>query len=306
MKSFKERNPLLIKILAVFLLVLMCCSLPSLFLWPLCLKQDLVRPPNTEVLVSACKRPVVRGVPGGDVLFVYEGRTEKMYLLDLRTGKKKDVPDDPLLLDKGIFLNSELAWLRGYTAPPGSTGTSTIPHFILDLTDGQRYELLDITWLPRLEGGKFDPKYYTYFQSAGQVFIHHTQNTLIALSSDFRNNPNGRVIFSYDGESLEQLMQDLEVGYEIVDLSLRYSDIPSPTGKYVVRNDNIYFSGTNVPVLTSQYLDGHIPRDYFKSWYYDESGIIVKEGITYLISSPLFGSYYPITTPVLKLSLPLQ
>jgi hypothetical protein len=119
MQKLKERKPLLIKLLAVILLVMLCCNLPSLLFWPLCLKQDLFHPPNTEVLVSACKRSVVTGVPGGEVLFVREGRTGKMYLLDLRSGEKRKVPNDPLLLDHRIFLSSELVWLEsGVTADP--------------------------------------------------------------------------------------------------------------------------------------------------------------------------------------------
>ena len=178
-----------IKILAVVLLVILCCNLPSLLFWPLCLKQDRDIPPNTEVIVSACLTPTVVGVPGGDLLFVREHRTGKMYLLDLRTGQKRDIPDDPLLLDHGIFLSSELVWLEGSSGPPGDIDYR--PHYILDLTDGQRYELLDLTWLPRLEGGKFDPEYFAYFQSAEQVFIDHTENRLIALAPDFRQHHGG-------------------------------------------------------------------------------------------------------------------
>jgi len=189
MQILKERNPLLIKLLAVVLLVLLCCNLPSLLFWPLCWKQDRDIPPNTEVIVSACKRPGAIGVPGGEVLFVGEGRTGKMYLLDLRTGEKRDVPNDPLLLDHGIFLSSELVWLEGSLVGPDNPNYR--PNYILDLTDGQRYELLDMTWLPLLNGNKFDPKYFAYFQSAEQVFIHHTENRLIALAPDFRQHHGG-------------------------------------------------------------------------------------------------------------------
>lgn len=312
-QNLKERNPLLVKILAVVLLVVLCCSLPSLLFLPLCMMQDFNIPQNTEVIVSACKRPSATGVPGGEVLFVREGLTDKIYLLDLRTGEKRDVPNDPLLLDHGIFLSSELVWLEGSLVGPDDPNYR--PHYILDLTDGQRYQLLDLNWLPRLSNGTFDSKYYVYFQPTELFFIHHSKNTLIALSPDFRGHPEGRVILSQyalesgvnaeHGKLLEQLMKNLGVNYGIADLSTtRYADIPSPTGKYVVRNDGIYLLGTNMPVLTRQYTGGLFMGGYFKSWYYDESGVVVQEGTRYLISSSLLGSYYPIPTPILKLRLP--
>lgn len=190
----QTKKPLLVKILAVILLVLVSCYLPQeLLFWKLCTEQDRDIPPNTEVIVSACKRPTAIGVPGGEVLFVREHRSGKMYLLDLRTGKKRDVPNDPLLLNHGIFLSSELVWLEGSLVGPDDPNYR--PHYILDLIDGQRYELLDLTWLP-LKDSRFDPKYFSYFQSAEQVFIHHSKNKLIALSPDFRQYPERNVIFS--------------------------------------------------------------------------------------------------------------
>ena len=57
-----------------------------------CQEQDRNLPPNTEILVSACTAPYAVGVPDGEVVFVHEGLTNKMYLLDLRTGEKRDVP----------------------------------------------------------------------------------------------------------------------------------------------------------------------------------------------------------------------
>ncbi|MBI5824387.1 MAG: hypothetical protein HZB18_10200 [Chloroflexi bacterium] len=258
MQNLKERKPLLFKILAVVLLVLLCCNLPSLLFWSLCLKEDLFRPPNTKVIVSACKSAKVFGVPGGEALFIREGLTDKMYMLDLRTGEKRDIPNDPLLLDYGVFLTPELVWLEGSFSRPESPGYR--PHYILDLTDGQRYELLELDWLPRLEGFKFDPQYYAYFQTPEKVFIHHSRNTLIALSPDFRQHPERNVIFSQyalsqgtnpqKGELLEKLMKDIGKGYEIVDFSLNYVDVPSPTGRYIVRGDGIYISETHTPVVT--------------------------------------------------------
>jgi hypothetical protein len=237
-----------------------------------------------------------------------------MYLLDLRTGEKRKVPNDPLLLDKGIFLSSDLVWLEGSGSKPGSPSYN--PDYILDLNDGKRYELLNLDWLP-FKDGKFDPKYYAYFQSADYIYIHHSSNVLIALPSDFRQRPENAVIFSQysfasgsspaKGELLEQLMKDLGADYEIVDLSTTlYADLPSPTGRYVVRNDGIYLSGTTTSIVTREYTGGRFMGGYFKSWYYDESGVVVQESTDYLFTTLLGGRFIPISRPILKLNLPVS
>ncbi|MBC7878339.1 MAG: hypothetical protein H7Y59_14305 [Anaerolineales bacterium] len=308
MQIFKEKNSPFRSCLVICLFfVLGFALLNQILYWKLCTEKDHNIPPNTEILVSACKRPSAIGVPGGETLFVREGRTGKMYLLDLRTGEKRAVPNDPLLLDHGVFLTSELVWLEGSYSQPDTSGYRT--HYILDLTTGQRFELLDLTLLPRLDGQKFDTKYYSYFTGAEQVFIHHSENTLITLSSDFRQRPEDNVIFSQislgsvslsakNGELLVQLMKDLGVDYEIVDFSLRYSDVASPTGKYFVRSDGIYLSETSMPVVT---------RDmgyYFRGWYYDESGVVFQEGAGYLFNFLESQGSYRIPSPLLKLNLP--
>lgn len=303
MQMTKEKKSLLVKILIGVLLALTICYLPEEILFrKLCAEQDRDIPPHSEVLVSACKRPIVRGVPGGEVLFVYEERSGKIYLLDLRTGEKRKVPNGRLVLNKGIFLSSELVWLKGNRSEPGSSGYK--PDYILDLNDGKRYELLNISLLPRLEHGKFDPKNYAYIQAADLVYIHHSENTLIALSSDFRTNQNGRVsLFLYsnsseDGEVLEQQMKDLGVDYEIVDFSLRYADVPSPTGKYFIRDDSIYFSNTNT--IAIEYKSGFI------GWYFDDSALIFGAGGDCYIPMISANCAYSFRRPALKFNLPAQ
>lgn len=165
-----------------------------------------------------------------------------------------------------------------------------------------------MTWLPLLNG-KFDPKNFAYIKSAEQVFIDHTEKRLIALAPDFRQHPGENVIFSEfslgsveyseKGKLLEQLMKNLGKGYEIVDFSLDYADVPSPTGRYIVRGDGIYLSGTNISVVTRQYMGGS-----FKGWYYDESGVVVQGGGYSLITLPGTSSCCYIPTPILKLRLP--
>lgn len=310
MQTIKERKSLLVKILTGVLLTLTICYLSQELLFlKLCTEQDRDIPPNTEVLVSACKQPVVQGIPGGDTLFVHEVRTGKMYLLDLKTGEKRKIPNDPFLLNRGIFLSSELALLEGSLVRPDNS--NYLPHYILDLTNGERYELLDLDTLPRLEGGKFDPKNYAYIQSAQYVFIHHSKNTLVALSADFRTNPNGRVIFSGfairtdNAEGLVKLIKNFGMDYEHLDLSTtRYSDIISPNGKYVVRNDGIYFSGTYTSIINREYIGGRFMGGYFRGWYYDESAVVVQGGGDYLITLPGTSTIYYVPSPILKLNLP--
>ena len=123
--------------------------------WEECPKSDKELPPNTELLISACVDPQVRGVPGGEVLFVYEAKTGATYLLDLKTGEKKLIPDDRMS-GGGVFLNSDLV-LRYAPADPHS-----IP-YILDITTGKRYGLVDITkWG---EGAGPKSEYDPYFLS---------------------------------------------------------------------------------------------------------------------------------------------
>ncbi len=242
----------------------------------------------------------MRGLPGGEKLFVIEDKTGEAYFLNLRTGEKTPVPDGKQLWNE-VFLSPDLVWLRGYLKP-GDTGY--IPHYILDLTDGKKYELFDLSWMP-LKDGKFDTQNYEYIKSAEHVYFSPKENVVIALASNFRQNPKQNVI--YFDSSLEQLMNDLGVDYELVDYSLADADVPSPTGKYVARRDGIYFLGTNTLVVTRHSVDGHNYFDgYFKGWYYDESAVVVHGGFAGYLYHNAFttGVGRPIPLPVLKLRLP--
>jgi hypothetical protein len=160
-----------------------------------------------------------------------------------------------------------------------------------------------LDFLPRLAGGKFDPVHHEYFQSADQVFLHHGNNTLIALSSNLSAGKN--VIFSQyslgnsneDGALLEQLLKDLNVRYKIVDFSLYDTDVPSPKNKYTVQLDGIYHLETD-----QQVTDGML--NYFQGWYYDDSGAVVQGGGEFLLTLPGISSVYYIPSPILKLRLP--
>lgn len=274
--------------------------------WEECAKNDKELPPNTELLISACVDPQVRGVPGGEVLFVHEAKTGATYLLDLKTNEKKPVPDDPLLLERGVFLNSEWVWFEGYSTP---AYPDYEPDFILDLTTGKRYELVDITKWD--EGGGPTSEYDHYFQSAEKVFLHHQRNRAIALPRDFMiTSTMGVYLFMSDqetkaGQSLEMYLERLGVDYQIIDFSLVYAGVPSPSGKYVARGSGIFSTGSDTSLLPDEYNsypNRWGPGDFF-GWYYDDSGVIYTQG-EYYYSDSLLGSHFQLPSPILKLNLP--
>jgi hypothetical protein len=287
-QRLKNRNPKLVTLLTVIFVILSCCLLSSqIFYWTLCTDQDRNIPANTEVLVSSCKRPTVIGVPGGEVLFVHEGRTNKMYLLDLHTGEKRKIPNYPLLDNKGriVFLDPDLVWVK--------------PNYILDLTDGQNYELLNLRQYccdnnKCCENNGLNPIIYSYIQPADRVFIDPSADILIALTKDFRTNQSGRVILSGniidDGEFLLELAKSLDIDYVEANSSRPRSNMPSPTGAFLYRE--LVFEG--------------VPYSYnFKSWYYDDSGVVIhSDDGTYWILTQFLGDYYHLSLPVLKLRLP--
>ena len=290
-----KREHILLKVAIIISLVFLCVILiqevPFLVL---CKKRDRNIPPDTEMIVSACQDPHAKGVPGGKVLFVHEQRTKREYLLDLRTGEKRDVPDDPLLDPYGTFLTTDLVWLKGGLEAPSDSYYR--PHYILDLINGQRYELLDMSLLPRLKNGNFNPENYSYIQSGERVFIYPSDYVLIALTSDFRTNQSGRVIFPADtiplgNDTTMAMMKYMRADYEVIDLSLTFSNALSPTGKYDVRYDGIYFSKTRNIVVD------HYMGNIFKSWYYDESGVIIQ-------AYPSPWEFPKLPYPILKLRLP--
>jgi len=165
-----------------------------------------------------------------------------------------------------------------------------------------------------LKNNGFDPQNYKYFESANHVFLHLDENIVIALSDDFRKNVKQNVILSIyafelpptsePGNVLEQKMEDLNINYEIVDLSLRYADIPSPKRKYIARKDGIYLLKNNFPVTTREYINGLFMTGNFRSWYYDESAVVFAQDGYYYYNDSLLGNHFSLPRPILKLNLP--
>lgn len=274
--------------------------------WEECPKSDKDLPPNTELLISACVDPQVRGAPGGEVLYVHEEKTGATYLLDLKTGEKRTIPKDPLLLEKGVFLNSEWVWLEGYGNPAYSDYR---PSFILDLNTGKRYELVDITKWGEGEGPKSE--YDPYFQSAEKIFLHHGRNRAIALPRGFMTTSMTGVILymsgqeTKPGQSLELYFEDLGVEYQIIDYSLENVEVPSPSGKYVATGNGIFSTGSDISLLPdayNSYPNRWVPGDFI-SWYYDDSGVVYTQGAYYYYNG-LLSSRFRIPRPILKLNLP--
>lgn len=99
-------------------------------------------------------------------------------------------------------------------------------------------------------------------------------------------------------------MNDLGVNYELVDYSLRYADVPSPTGKYVVRRDGIYFSGDDIPVITRENAGDAFASGTFEGWYYEESGVVFAQYGYYHQMDSILGARFYLPRPIIKLNLP--
>ena len=271
--------------------------------WEECPKSDKDLPPNTELLISACVDPQVRGVPGGEVLYVYEAKTGLTYLLDLKTGEKKSIPDDRLLSERGVFLNSELVWDSTPAYP------DYIP-YILDITTGERYEVVDITkWG---EGAGPKSEYNPYFQSAEKIFLHHGRREAIALPRGFMiTSMTGAYLFmageeTKPGQSLEMYFEDLGVEYQIIDYSLKNVEVPSSSGKYVATGNGIFSTGSDTSILPDAY--NSYPNRWgpgsFWGWYYDDSGVVFTQDEYYFYNGLISRTYRIIPRPILKLKLP--
>ncbi len=283
--------------------------------WEECINQDKQVPPNTEIIISACTDPEVRGVPGGELLYVYENKTGDVYLLDLRTGEKRLLPSD----FGGTFLTSELVWIHGSAVGPNNINYR--PHYVLDLIDGQKYELIDFDWeavTGYLDNGELNPIFIKYLTEAEQIFIHPTRNRLIILAPNFRQKNGESIIISLsdfslmsseisDTEVVINLLRNLQVDYKIIDFSLKYAGMPSPTGKYIARNDGIYYAGTDTPLLLEYLGASAYDMNSFNGWYYDERSIVFTLGkYSYkIISIPGLVEYIYFPRPVLKLNLPV-
>lgn len=243
----------------------------------------------------------------------------KVYLLDLRTGEKRQVPNEPLLLERRgvVFLNSELVWLRGSLVGPGNNNYR--PHYVLDLTNGQKYELVDLKWDfdTVLDNGDLNPDLFPYFTEAEQVFVSYEYNATIALAPNFHQNPKRNIYFNQssfgqgarpeNGELLVKLLNDLQVDYKIIDFSIRYVDQISPTGKYVIRDfgsrDGIYYAGTDTPLILVTIRNDILGA--FAGWYYDERSIVLALGRYFYSTGNPWGRSFSFPGPILKFNLPV-
>lgn len=188
--------------------------------------------------------------------------------------------------------------------------------YILDLIDGQKYELVEIgsEFNTILDNGEINPNLFPYFIEAEQVFVSYEHNAIIALAPNFQQNPKRNVYFNQSsfgqgnlperGELLVKLLNDLQVDYQIINFSIRYAEIPSPTGRYVARDTGIYYAGTDT-LLIREYTDtGGVDMNAFEGWYYDESSIILAVGGNHYNTDYPWGRSFSLPTPVLKLNLP--
>ena len=231
---------------------MLCCLIPVV---DYCTRAPVE---NAEILVSACKDPiVVNAVPDGETLWVHEIFFNSHYFLNLRTGEKEPVPEVAIQLFGSSgwkLLAPDVVLLVGMMAPPGIANVK--PYQIFSLSDGMQYPLIDIGAQINVYSpdGSLNPELVNYFQTADRVFVYRDWNVAVALAPNFSQHPDRNVIlhqsyinagpdqpdFQDNGQFLDEFLKTINVEYQVVDVKLINGEIPSPLSTYVIRSDGVY------------------------------------------------------------------
>jgi hypothetical protein len=272
---------------------------------------------EVNVIVSACYYTSSILSPSGRFLYVQAATASHVpgYFWDLRNNDKK-----PFYIPTGgtkYFLTDDLLFLSleyGHDYEGGE--------HILDRTTGKQYPIQSFVFFRSDAYVNAELNLDALADSlreVQEVFLVGG-NTIVALGSDFRTNPEHSfyiykaAIFIYDENRAEQFLQQNKIEFHSVP-DRSPDEVLSPDGKFIARADGIYLLETKQKIVegysTSKYYRSYSGK-YFsvRGWMYDSSGVIYSKFLKPClieVELPFIDSvecYLAVPQPLLKLNVP--
>jgi hypothetical protein len=264
-------------------------------------------PKHVDIIVSACHNGSVILSPSGRLLYVRENNTERTStdLLDLQTKDKI-----PIALPEGsiYFLNDDLIYIFVWYG-----GTHEGGEHIFDRTTNTMYQIQNFIFL--------EPNAYSYgeldsnllFKALLQVekvfLIDDPSETVIALSSDFRTDPNHSFIFEASMLSddynrlLEQFLRENNIAYYYIPANF-HNEVLSQDGRFMARGDGVYLINPYQKILDGYSLSA-------RGWIYGGHGVLYSSSGRCLVHTFLpfaddIGCLIEVEQPVLLLKVPKE
>jgi hypothetical protein len=259
--------------------------------------------PNVEVVISACRNPVLHSVSPDGKYMVYsaEGGT---WLRNLVTDEEQ-----PLSTGGRVWLSER--WLLQETDP-------TIHHrqfWIFDVTDGTQTPLQWVQGLADATSRRgdgilvFSPKVLVWFQQAETIYYipQAPLNIAVALASNFKDQPEAGYVLatprshqSGDDEAISTFLTKNALSYIEIKSEYYYplDSLPSHNGQFVAFGTSITTSDGQSIVQAEEFF-GTI-----HGWSYDDSGVYYQ--LPRLSNGPNLMPLFRVgkAQPILKLKVP--
>jgi hypothetical protein len=250
---------------SLFLQYLFQCGCPGF-------SGELRYPGEVDFIMSACEREEIILSPSGRLLMVVpkagiDGYTTAK-VVNLQTNDKTSLrlPDG-----HSYFLADDLMYIFAYYGYGHEGGDH-----ILDLRTNIMYPIQTFRqWSSNsFINGYADPvKLAESLRSADSIYYIRNERLIVALPQDVARTPEQAFLSSAfdvpdDGDvnRVEPFLQENNLLYEPV-YALSGSDIVSPDGRFIARNDGIYLAATDQMIAGS-------PIERVEGWIYDGRGAI--------------------------------
>lgn len=253
-------------------------------------------PKEVDIIIPAC-HTVNLGVklsPGGRFLYLREEKNglASAYLLDLQTMEKIDVTHQRF----SEFATDDLWFVE-----------NGIEDYLIDRKTGMQYPTKTFrNWRDNayVNGSPNLELLVAALHQAEQVFLIQNKDIVVVLMPNTSINFEQNITFNSsdipggDPNRVEQFLRLNNITYQTA-LEDFPHEVRSPDGKFIARDDGIYFAGTHLMIIKT-------PVPGVRGWTYDGRGVI------YTSSRCLFYTSFPgdggclrwVPQPVIKLKVP--